>query len=42
MRSVVIGDVDGQFRAVFQKVNALHAKNNFAFALIVGNLFAFS
>ncbi|KAF1930320.1 uncharacterized protein M421DRAFT_3398 [Didymella exigua CBS 183.55] len=37
---MVIGDVDGQFKAVFQKVNALHAKNNFAFALIVGNLFA--
>ncbi|KZM25284.1 uncharacterized protein EKO05_0000595 [Ascochyta rabiei] len=36
---VVIGDVDGQFQPVFQKVNALHAKNNFAFALIVGNLF---
>lgn len=37
---MVIGDVDGHFQAVFQKVNALHAKNNFAFALIVGNLFA--
>jgi len=37
---VVIGDVNGQFRVVFQKVGALHAKNNFAFALIVGNLFA--
>lgn len=37
---MVIGDVDGQLEAVFQKVNALHAKNNFAFALIVGNLFA--
>lgn len=37
---VVVGDVNGQFRAVFQKVGALHAKNNFAFALVVGNLFA--
>ena len=32
--------MDGQFKAVFQKVKALHAKNNFAFALVVGNLFA--
>lgn len=38
--SVIIGDVNGQFRAVFQKISALHAKNNFAFAIIVGNLFA--
>ncbi|KAF2240670.1 CwfJ domain-containing protein [Trematosphaeria pertusa] len=36
----VIGDVNGQFPAVFQKLGALHAKNNFSFALIVGNLFA--
>ncbi|KAH7354591.1 CwfJ C-terminus 2-domain-containing protein-like protein [Pyrenochaeta sp. MPI-SDFR-AT-0127] len=36
----VIGDVNGQFKAVFQKLGALHAKNNFAFAIIVGNLFA--
>jgi hypothetical protein len=36
----VIGDVNGQFPAVFQKLAGLHAKNNFAFALIVGNLFA--
>ena len=32
--------MNGQFRAVIQKINSLHAKNNFAFALIVGNLFA--
>lgn len=37
---MVIGDVNGQFKAVFQKLGALHAKNNFAFAIIVGNLFA--
>jgi diadenosine tetraphosphate (Ap4A) HIT family hydrolase len=36
---VVIGDVNGQFKAVFQKLGALHAKNNFAFAVIVGSLF---
>lgn len=38
--SVVVGDVNGNFEAVFQKLNALHAKNNFAFAIIVGSLFA--
>lgn len=37
--SVVIGDVNGQYKAVFQKLRALHAKNNFAFAIIAGNLF---
>ncbi|CAO2654385.1 Nn.00g111180.m01.CDS01 [Neocucurbitaria sp. VM-36] len=37
---VVIGHVNGQFQAVFQKLGALHAKNNFALAIIVGNLFA--
>lgn len=36
---VVLGDVDGQFKAVFQKLGALHAKNNFAFAIIAGSLF---
>lgn len=37
---VVIGDVNGQFKPVFQKIGALHAKNNFAFAIVVGSLFA--
>ncbi|KAH7115211.1 CwfJ C-terminus 1-domain-containing protein-like protein [Dendryphion nanum] len=37
---IVIGDVNGQFPAVFEKLTALHSKNNFAFALVVGNLFA--
>ena len=32
--------MDGKFKAAFQKVNTLHAKNSFAFALVVGNLFA--
>lgn len=37
---MVVGDVNGQFPTVFQKLTALHAKQNFAFALVVGNLFA--
>ncbi|KAF1848334.1 CwfJ domain-containing protein [Cucurbitaria berberidis CBS 394.84] len=37
---LVIGNVNGQIQAVFSKLGALHAKNNFAFAIIVGNLFA--
>jgi len=37
---VVLGDVNGKFMAVFQKVGGLHSKNNFSFALVVGNLFA--
>ncbi|KAL6704143.1 hypothetical protein ACN47E_008703 [Coniothyrium glycines] len=37
---VVIGDVDGNFRTVFHKISGLHAKNNFALAVVVGNLFA--
>jgi len=36
----VVGDLNGQFPAVFQKLGALHSKNAFAFALVVGNLFA--
>lgn len=36
----MIGAVNGQLTAVFGKLSALHAKNNFAFALIVGDLFA--
>ncbi|OAK94645.1 hypothetical protein IQ06DRAFT_353081 [Phaeosphaeriaceae sp. SRC1lsM3a] len=36
---VVIGDVNGQLKAVFQKLSALHAKNDFAFAIIAGSLF---
>ncbi|KAH9864553.1 hypothetical protein J1614_010488 [Plenodomus biglobosus] len=37
---VVIGHVNGQFQPVFQKIGALHAKNDFAFAIVVGSLFA--
>ncbi|KAF2687677.1 CwfJ domain-containing protein [Lentithecium fluviatile CBS 122367] len=36
----VVGDLNGQFPAVFKKLAALHAKNSFAFAIIAGNLFA--
>jgi hypothetical protein len=36
---IVIGDVNGRLSDVFGKVAALHAKNNFAFAIIAGNLF---
>ncbi|PSN61344.1 hypothetical protein BS50DRAFT_625249 [Corynespora cassiicola Philippines] len=37
---VVVGDVDGHYPAVFQKLSSLHAKNAFAFAIVAGNLFA--
>ncbi|CAN9430350.1 unnamed protein product [Alternaria alternata] len=37
---VVVGGVNGQFKTVFQKLGALHAKNNFAFAIVAGDLFA--
>ncbi|KAI9697123.1 MAG: hypothetical protein M1820_007938 [Bogoriella megaspora] len=37
---VVIGSVNGQFREVFGKASALHAKNAFSFAIIAGDLFA--
>ncbi|KAK7709483.1 hypothetical protein SLS57_008687 [Botryosphaeria dothidea] len=36
---VVIGGVHGQFPEVFKKVAGLHAKNNFSFAVVVGDLF---
>lgn len=36
----MVGEVNGQFPAVFQKLAALHAKNSFSFAIIAGNLFA--
>lgn len=39
-RSAVLGDINGQFPAVFTKLAALHAKNSFAFAIVAGNLFA--
>jgi Protein similar to CwfJ C-terminus 1/Protein similar to CwfJ C-terminus 2 len=36
----VVGDINGQYPVVFKKLEALHGKNAFAFALVVGNLFA--
>jgi len=38
--SVVIGDVNGKLTEVFGKLANLHAKQNFAFAILAGNLFA--
>lgn len=37
---VVVGAVNGQFPAVFHKIETLHSKHSFAFAVIVGSLFA--
>lgn len=37
---VVIGDINGNITEVLTKVAGLHAKNNFAFAIVAGNLFA--
>lgn len=37
---LVVGAVKGQLEKAFTKIAKLHAKNEFAFALIVGNLFA--
>ncbi|KAL9093589.1 MAG: hypothetical protein Q9165_003984 [Trypethelium subeluteriae] len=36
----VTGSINGQFRTVFDKIAALHAKNNFSFGIIAGDLFA--
>ncbi|KAL2270274.1 hypothetical protein VTJ83DRAFT_2458 [Remersonia thermophila] len=35
----VFGSVNGQLRAAFGKLSALHAKNGFSFAIVTGNLF---
>lgn len=37
---IVVGDVNGQYHSLFDKLAVLHAKNDFSFALIVGNLFS--
>ncbi|KAI9889342.1 MAG: hypothetical protein M1814_005585 [Vezdaea aestivalis] len=40
---VVVGSVDdGDFNFVFSKIAALHTKNNFTLAIVVGNLFGTS
>ena len=38
--SVIVGDVNSRLSEVFTKLATLHAKQSFAFAIIVGNLFA--
>lgn len=38
--SLVIGSVNGNFQSAFGKLATLHAKNNFSFAIVVGDLFA--
>ncbi|KAF3762635.1 hypothetical protein M406DRAFT_341820 [Cryphonectria parasitica EP155] len=35
----VFGNVNGQLQPAFSKLAALHSKNNFSFAIVVGNLF---
>jgi hypothetical protein len=37
--SLIVGDVNGRIEEVFSKVAGLHTKQNFAFAIIAGNLF---
>ncbi|KAK6374232.1 hypothetical protein LTR64_002339 [Lithohypha guttulata] len=36
---LVVGPVNGQFEKAFSKISKLHAKTDFAFALVAGNLF---
>ncbi|KAK3382804.1 CwfJ C-terminus 1-domain-containing protein-like protein [Lasiosphaeria ovina] len=36
----VFGSVNGQLRSAFTKIGVLHAKNDFSFGIITGNLFA--
>lgn len=36
--SVVLGSLDGKLESAFQKLATVHAKNNFSFAIITGNL----
>ncbi|KAK4237548.1 CwfJ C-terminus 2-domain-containing protein-like protein [Achaetomium macrosporum] len=38
--SYVFGSINGQLRSAFGKLSALHAKNNFSFAIVTGNLFS--
>ena len=40
--SIVVGALQGRFAEVFPKLAALHAKNNFAFAVLVGDVFGAS
>jgi len=38
--SFVFGSIEGQLETAFNKLTTLHAKNNFALAIVAGNLFA--
>ncbi|CAI6335026.1 unnamed protein product [Periconia digitata] len=40
LKIAVVGDINGQFPALFTKLASVHAKNKFAFAIVAGNLFA--
>jgi hypothetical protein len=40
LNSIVVGAVQGQLRSAFSKIGTLHAKNQFTFAIISGDLFA--
>ncbi|KAK8050436.1 CwfJ C-terminus 1-domain-containing protein-like protein [Apiospora phragmitis] len=37
---IVLGSLDGKLETAFQKLATLHSKNQFAFAIITGNLFS--
>ena len=37
---IIAGAVNGDFRAVFEKISKLHAKNSFSLAIILGDIFA--
>lgn len=40
MRRIILGAINGQLQVAFSKLSTLHAKNNFSFAIVTGNLFA--
>lgn len=37
---IVIGAINGQLQSAFTKIGTLHAKNNFTFAIVSGDLFS--
>ncbi|KAK9778391.1 putative CwfJ C-terminus 1-domain-containing protein-like protein [Seiridium cardinale] len=37
---IVFGSLNGKLESAFQKLATLHAKNNFSFAIVTGNLFS--
>ncbi|KAK8081691.1 hypothetical protein PG996_000472 [Apiospora saccharicola] len=39
VKSIVLGSLEGKLESALQKLATLHSKNNFAFAIITGNLF---